>query len=107
MYRFKCDPNAANTALEIRAERHEQLVSYITDGIRAGIDAHNKHEIALGSTMSTPVEINWALAEAIVNMVGLHHGLDRSAMERFIEDLRMMLEMPCDDAYDPDFLPWL
>jgi len=107
MYRFKCDPDAANAALITRAERHEQLVIYIKDAIRAGIAAHDRHEIGLGSTMSTSVEINWALAHVIVDIVGMRHGLDRSTVESFIDDLRMLLVMPCDDPYDSDFLPWL
>ena len=105
MYKFKCDPDAANIVLKNRGERHEQLVVYITDAIRAGIAAQDRHEIGLGSTMSTPVEINWALAAVIMDLVGMHNGLDRSAVESFIDDLRML--MPCDDPYDSDFLPWL
>ena len=55
----------------------------ILGGIRAGIEAHNKHELSHGFNRATPAEIKRALAATILNILGPN---DR---EDFLELMRL------------------
>jgi hypothetical protein len=103
MHKFVCDLNVAVEAYVKRSQRHSALVIVITDAVRSAIAANDKLEIGSGGTKSTPIEVNLALAEAIVDLLA-PPGDRRAVVESFADDMRMMIQF--DDDFDPDFLPW-
>jgi hypothetical protein len=94
MHKFTCNATLANKVMGLQAERHEALVIAIVDAIGSAIIAHDKHEISLGCTHSTPVEINTALADTIVHRMGLQ----QNDIEKFVDELRTLA--------DPDSWDW-
>src|SRR5262245_33060508 len=94
MRKIRCDAEEASEAMRQRFERFEALACHVADGITEGIAAHNKHEASHGFLPATPEEISQSLAEAIASAILKH---DPSAIERFIEDLRVSMS---DDPFD-------
>jgi len=83
----KCDADEAYEAMHQRYERFEALSCHLGMGIRDGIKAHNTHEGGCGFPPAAPEEITMALADAVAS----HFGYDETAIERFIESLRLCI----------------
>jgi len=88
MERFTCDAEQANEAMRHRFERFEALSCHVFQGIRDGIAAHNKHEASYGFSPATPEEISQSIAETMATNILKS---DPTAIERFIEDLRLSM----------------
>jgi hypothetical protein len=88
MGKITCNAEEASEAMRHRFERFEALACHVSQGIRDGIVAHNKHEASHGFLPAAPEEISQSLAEAI----GAHIlKNDPAAIERFIEYLRLCM----------------
>ena len=70
MPKITCDPSRASEEIRTIYERHEALGCHLEEGIRAGIEAHNKHELSHGFNRATPAEIKIALAATVLNILG-------------------------------------
>ena len=65
-----CDAAAAYQAMDTIGQRHEALMVHLWNGVRVGIDAHNKHEQTHGFERATPAEFEKAFAALIIDFVG-------------------------------------
>ena len=88
-----CDAAAASRAMDTIGQRHEALMGHLWNAVRAGIDAHNKHEQTHGFERATPAEFEKAFAALIIDFVGA----DR--LDSFLELIRL--------AAEPDFYEML
>ena len=91
--RIVCDAAAAYQAMDTIGQRHEALMVHLWMAIRAGIEAHDKHEQTHGFGRATPAEFEKALAALIVDFVGA----DR--LDSFLDLVRL--------AAEPDFYEML
>ena len=63
------DVHAAQRALETAWQRHEALIVTCGVGIKAAIEAHNRHEVAHGFNSATPAEVKRALAATLSDVL--------------------------------------